>query len=192
MSLNSEIMKIFDKKDKGWKESVINKVGFLVHHNCYMYSKYTNHEDLIQDGFVGLLRAINTYDPSRFSNFMSYADRWIVHYVKRSASRFDIVYSPSRARVVYGVKNENDFCPDDIPENILLDTERKRVVELAINKLKGREFSIIRQSFGIKEKKKTLREIGDYFNISYERVRQIRARALLKLKKSLSDYEDKK
>jgi len=190
MSTNSNVIRLMSSKEQYWKDKIVSQTSGLVYKNCNRYKKFSNYEDLLQEGFIGLIKAINSFDPKRFSNFISYADRWVMHYVKRAASRYDIVYDPRRHRVVYAEINESDFLLEDMPDNIFAEQERKELLNNAIKKLSYRESSVVRQSFGIDSKTKTLEEIGAQFGISYERVRQIKVNAIKKLKKSLLSYED--
>jgi len=194
MTSNSEIMDAFKQLrccgDMKYKREIVRKTTTLVYSNCKMYKRYPNYEDLVQEGFVGLIRAVNMFNPNKFPNFFVYADRWILHYVKRSASRFDIVYNPHRIRVVYSEPDENDFIPEDNPEHQLLIKEEKEILYKEINKLSPKESSIIKKTFGVGEKPKTLRAVALQFNISPERVRQIRNDIVAKLKKTLSSHGD--
>lgn len=79
-----------------------------------------------------------------------------------------------------------DFAPNQ--EERLADKERrqiiKRVVEEALGQLSQRERTIIEKRF-MAEEPMTLQELGEAFNVSRERVRQIELSALKKLKQSL-------
>src|SRR5271157_2371799 len=115
---NSDVMKIFEDIDS-IKESnqisdvqkkqqvdslqtkIIEGLSFLVYSNAKGYRKFPNYEDLVQEGFIGLLRAVRKFNRKLFPNFFVYSERWIRHCIKRSASRFDVVYCPNKNRVVY-------------------------------------------------------------------------------------------
>jgi RNA polymerase primary sigma factor len=75
--------------------------------------------------------------------------------------------------------NEDASSPD---KELLTDSLRKEI-ERALNKLNPREADIIRFYFGLNgNHMRTLTEIGEEFNLTNERVRQIKARAIYKLK----------
>lgn len=79
-----------------------------------------------------------------------------------------------------------DFISDKNSPSPYSDTERNNVTEqilIVLNTLTHREAKIIRMRFGIGfDKNHTLEEIGRHFSITRERVRQIEAKALRKLK----------
>ncbi len=78
--------------------------------------------------------------------------------------------------------NEDASCPD---KELITDSLRKEI-ERALKKLTPREADIIRSFFGLNNNcANTLTEIGEKFNLTNERVRQIKARAIGKLKHTL-------
>ncbi len=75
--------------------------------------------------------------------------------------------------------NEDASCPD---KELLTDSLRKEI-DRALNKLTPREADIIRFYFGLNgNHAHTLTEIGEEFNLTIERVRQIKAKSIIKLK----------
>ena len=75
--------------------------------------------------------------------------------------------------------NEDDSCPDT---ELLTDSLRKEI-DRALNTLSRREADIIRFYFGLNGKHAhTLTEIGEEFNLTIERVRQIKAKSIIKLR----------
>ncbi|MCG6959293.1 RNA polymerase sigma factor RpoD/SigA, partial [bacterium BMS3Abin03] len=81
-----------------------------------------------------------------------------------------------------------DVLPDkayDLPDKELMDNSLKDEVINALSRLKEREAEVIRLSFGIgMDHSATLEEIGEKFNLTRERIRQIKEKALSKLKTS--------
>jgi RNA polymerase primary sigma factor len=80
-----------------------------------------------------------------------------------------------------------DTIPDDHaadPEALLMDAGLKNEVQRILSTLSPREEKIIRMRFGIREKSNyTLEEAGKVFGITRERIRQIEAIALKKLRR---------
>jgi RNA polymerase primary sigma factor len=75
--------------------------------------------------------------------------------------------------------NEDASSPD---KELLTDSLRKEI-ERALNKLTPREADIIRLFFGVNGKQEhTLGEISEEFNLSRERIRQIKEKAIRRLK----------
>jgi len=70
-----------------------------------------------------------------------------------------------------------------IPDKELVTDSLRKEIERALNKLTRREADIIRFYFGLIGKKAySLGEIGEEFNLTTERIRQIKARAIIRLK----------
>jgi RNA polymerase primary sigma factor len=79
-----------------------------------------------------------------------------------------------------------DVLPDDVqplPDKDLMKESLKSEIATALSSLDNREAEVIRLSFGIgRNQKATLEEIGDKFNLTRERIRQIRENGLRKLR----------
>jgi RNA polymerase primary sigma factor len=79
-----------------------------------------------------------------------------------------------------------DVLPDDVqplPDKDLMKESLKNEISNALSTLDKREAEVIRLSFGIgRNQKATLEEIGDKFNLTRERIRQIKEKALRKLR----------
>jgi len=90
-----------------------------------------------------------------------------------------------------GDENKNslmDVLPNDnqpLPDNSLMKESLKNEITNVLSTLNAREAEVIRLSFGIgRNQKATLEEIGDRFNLTRERIRQIKEKALRKLRGS--------
>lgn len=88
-----------------------------------------------------------------------------------------------------GDENKNslmDVLPNDnqpLPDNSLMKESLKNEVTNILSTLDAREAEVIRLSFGIgRNQKATLEEIGDRFNLTRERIRQIKEKAIRKLR----------
>lgn len=81
-------------------------------------------------------------------------------------------------------------------EDVVVDREMRRALETVIETLTQREKQILRLRFGLDDgNPRTLEEIGRKFNVTRERIRQIEAKALRKLRhpsraKKIRDYLD--
>lgn len=73
---------------------------------------------------------------------------------------------------------------DDSPmaDRTLVNESLQKEIDRALDTLTTREKEIIRMFFGIGESEKTLEEIGDKFNLTRERVRQIKEKAIRRLR----------
>lgn len=90
-----------------------------------------------------------------------------------------------------GDENKNslmDILPDDdqpLPDTNLMSESLKNEVASALRTLTEREANVIKLSFGIDgDNTATLEEIGERFNLTRERIRQIKEKALVKLRES--------
>ena len=79
------------------------------------------------------------------------------------------------------IEDHEAIAPDDAAGNILL---REQIEEL-LTGLTERERQVLELRFGLKDgKTRTLEEVGKYFDVTRERIRQIEGKALSKLKKT--------
>jgi RNA polymerase sigma factor (sigma-70 family) len=187
---NEEIMDMFRSTD-GLGESeaiaiqnqIVEKTKFLVYKWAKGYKNLPNYEDLVQEGFYGLTKAVRKFDHNRFPNFFVYADQWVKQYVMWGASHFDVVYNPSKRKVVY---SEPDVNEEDVKVNLEAEYMQKQAeVELrnAIDRLSYRDQKIIKETCGVGAEKRTLTEIGNDFGYSYENIRQIKHKIIGQLGK---------
>jgi RNA polymerase sigma factor (sigma-70 family) len=167
------------------QDNIINKLSFLVYNQTRQYKKFPNYDDLVQEGFIGLIKSVRKFKWEMFPNFFVYSNQWIRHYVKRAASKFDVVYNPDRTRVIYSEPDDDEIDKGDTPEEAYFNNERSIRINEILDGFPEREREIVRKIFGLNgQGKQTLREIGPQFNMTYERVRQIKNNVLNKLRKN--------
>jgi RNA polymerase sigma factor (sigma-70 family) len=166
------------------QNELVNELTFLVKYNTRMYKSMSNYEDLNQEGLIGLIRAVRIFDHTRFPNFFVFANQWILNGIKRAAKKYDIVYSPSKKRVVYKTDDEIEkLLVDEKSLDDVLDESRIRTaVRSAVSSLPKRDGMIISKLFGLDNDDCTLRDTEKFCNVSYERIRQIKNKALERLR----------
>jgi len=197
-------------------------------------------EDLINEGNLGLIRAVRTFDETRGFKFISYAVWWITQRIRTAIQKTGrVVRLPSHITESMGklyrrsleLEQEYEREPtteelaeisdttikwiedlvkaysgpvsledssvedrplieyltssDPRPEMQLMQDSLKNEISNLVKTLKDRESQVLTEYYGLGEDDpKTLEQIGEILNLSSERVRQIKERALQRLRKS--------
>lgn len=245
------------KGDKAAKDKLIMSNTKLV---VSIAKKYVNHGmaflDLIQEGNLGLMKAVDKFDYTRGFKFSTYATWWIrqsitraladqsrtiripVHMVdnintinktkrtlvqrlnrdptlKEIAEEMDNKFSPEKIQEILNyaldpvslekpVGEEDDSHVSDFiedkdnmsPSDYADEAEKNAALDSILKELTDREERVIRLRYGIPNGTPyTLEEVGKEFGVTRERIRQIEAKALKKLKhptraKALKDFRN--
>ena len=157
-------------------------------------------EDLISIGTIGLIKAINTFNPEKKIKLATYASRCIENeilmYLRRN-SRTRMEVSIDEPLNVDWDGNElllSDILGTDedvIYRDLEHEVECKLLVK-AINKLNAREKMIICLRFGLNQpdgKEKTQKEVADLLGISQSYISRLEKRIMVRLKKEIVRYE---
>lgn len=158
--------------------------------------------ELISEGNMGLLRAIDKFDEEKDVKFISYAIWWIRQYM------LEII---KKKKIINIVEVENTETKNSVLETTMLDEEddvvnsnekdfsneneelkkevvktQKDIIASLLKELDEREKEIIENYYGINDKKElTLAEIGEKFSLSSERVRQINKNSIKKMRSKM-------
>ena len=196
---------------------VISKLGteqdkdakaLLIEHNLrlvvYIAKKFDNTgvgvEDLISIGTIGLIKAINTFNPVKKIKLATYASRCIENeilmYLRRNSKTKLEVSIDEPLNVDW---DGNDLLLSDIlgTDEDVISRRLEDEVEItllgkAINKLTPREQTIIRLRFGLNSaegKEKTQKEVADLLGISQSYISRLEKRIMKRLKKEIVKYE---
>lgn len=86
---------------------------------------------------------------------------------------------------------ENEAFTDDTKDDSIIESQSDEIDNLLLSILDERETEILKMYFGINISPKSLNEIGDIFSLSSERVRQLKERALKRVKKRDKSFFEK-
>ena len=148
--------------------------------------------ELISDGNVSLIRAVEKFDYTggfRFATYTSWAiTKDFARKLPAEARHFDKVTGASMSDI------DRDLRITEAADFGAIERARQSLVQVIRDDLSEREQYVILNHFGligslVKKQRKTLKDIGKNLELSKERVRQIELLALQKLRQSLSIEE---
>lgn len=157
-------------------------------------------EDLISIGTIGLIKAINTFNPMKNIKLATYASRCIENeilmYLRRNNK---IRYEVSIDEPLNVDWDGNELLLSDIlgtDENVISkDMEEevdKKLLRMALEKLNDRERDIIELRFGINckdGKERTQKEVADMMGISQSYISRLEKKIMRRLKKEILKME---
>lgn len=176
-----------------YRDELINKnMGYVVTLARQYTSELLSTDDLISEGSIGLIKAAEKYDPSRGKPFVTFSAPYIRHSIEdaiRRAAGETPVLSTDESLPVGSNNNYtllNVLEDKDAPKADLVLEQASLSDDLirSIDVLNEREQAVIKEFFGIDSEKKTMAEIGIELGLKRERVRQIRDKAMRKLRKT--------
>ena len=201
LSNEEELDLIFrlDQGDISVKSTLIERNLRLV---VYIARKFENTgvgvEDLISIGTIGLIKAVNTFDPSKKIKLATYASRCIENeilmYLRRNGKvkseiSFDeplnIDWDGNELLLSDILGTENDLVTKYIEDEV-----DKELLNLAMNHLTQRERCIIELRFGLKDSsEKTQKEVADLLGISQSYISRLEKKIIKRLKKEMIRLE---
>lgn len=142
--------------------------------------------EIISDGNMSLMRAVEKFDFSRGNKFSTYATWAIMKNYARSIpeQRYHL------NRYVTGQEAVLDAAPDQAVEGASpADTQQvKKLIAQGLGQLEEREREVVACHFGLgdPDSAQTLEQLGERFGVTKERIRQIERRALSRLREILA------
>ena len=180
----------------------------LIEHNLrlvvYIAKKFDNTgvgvEDLISIGTIGLIKAINTFNPTKKIKLATYASRCIENeilmYLRRN-NKTKLEVSIDEPLNVDWDGNElllSDILgteEDTIYKDLENEAERRLLIH-AISKLSNRERMIIRMRYGLDNpsgEEKTQKEVADFLGISQSYISRLEKKIMLRLRREIVRYQ---
>ncbi|HNR05649.1 MAG TPA: RNA polymerase sporulation sigma factor SigE, partial [Bacillota bacterium] len=151
-------------------------------------------EDLVSIGTIGLIKAVNTFDPEKKIKLATYASRCIENeilmYLRRN-NRTKTEISFDEPLNIDWDGNElllSDILgtDNDIIYRYLEDEIDKQLLEIALRKLSEREKRIMELRFGLNDGvEKTQKEVADMLGISQSYISRLEKRIIKRLKKEI-------
>ena len=182
-----------DKQQNIRRNELIEKnMGYVVTLARQYTCELLTTDDLISEGSIGIIKAAEKYDPNRGKPFVTFAAPYIRHSIEEAIRRVtgDIPVLSTDESLPVGSKNNytllNVLEDKDAPKADLVFEQNALSDDLlqVIPILNEREQAIIKGYFGVDGERMTMAEIGVEFGLKRERVRQIRDKALRKLRKA--------
>lgn len=187
--------------DKAARQKLIEHNLRLVAHIAKKYFTDENdRDDLVSIGTIGLIKAINTFNPTKKIKLATYASRCIENeilmYLRRN-SKTKMEVSIDEPLNVDWDGNElllSDILgtdEDTIYRDLENEAERKLLIR-ALNKLSSREKLIVRMRFGLDDpegKEKTQKEVADLLGISQSYISRLEKKIMQRLKREMVRYE---
>ncbi|MCL2080743.1 MAG: RNA polymerase sporulation sigma factor SigE [Oscillospiraceae bacterium] len=186
----------YSENDEGVRSVLIERNLRLV---VYIARRFENTgiyiEDLISIGTIGLIKAINTYNPEKNIKLATYASRCIENeilmYLRKNAGQRVEVSIDEPLNTDY---DGNELLLSDIlgtePDAVMRPIEddvEKQLLTAAIGRLSVREQDIIKLRFGIGgSDEKTQKEVADIMGISQSYISRLEKKIIQRLRRDIS------
>lgn len=195
----NELLRCLEMGDHRVKGTLIERNLRLV---VYIARKFENTgvgiEDLVSIGTIGLIKAVNTFDPVKKIKLATYASRCIENEILMHLRRSNKI----RSEVSFDEPLNIDLDGNELLLSDVMGTESdiiykaleeevdKKLLMQAMNKLSNRERNIVNLRFGLKGgKEKTQKEVADLLGISQSYISRLEKRIIKRLRKEIQRME---
>lgn len=201
------LAKLYRQGDVSAGQKIVHaNLRFVVKVSQKYFNSGHNYLEIVQEGNLGLMKALTRFDPDRGVHFIYYAVWWIEAFIKDFIRRSSTIRTGalqhtkdllSLDETITGDPGETDrwvdYLTDDFDlESLYSGREISRQVSSLFRQgftmLTRRELFIILKRF-YSDPPVTLVEIGSQLSLSQERVRQLQVRSLQKMKQFLEDRD---
>lgn len=155
-------------------------------------------EDLVSEGNIGLMKAAGKYDANRGLRFVNYAVVFVRQQIEKALKAESAEQrvenrrdgQPRSVDAPLGAKTNMNLLSVLVDGNAPLADERvynasvEQAVMAALQTLDERELKVVNACFGVGQEALTMAEIAEDLGLKRERVRQIRDRAVRRMKKA--------
>ena len=148
------------------------------------FKPHANFFEMVSDGNMSLIRAIEKFDYSRGNKFSTYATWAIMKNFARSIPAEHTRLDRFRTGSEEVFQSSPDERTDQFEQELTNQRQHEAIMSI-LEQLDSREKDIILFRFGLQQgsEPKTLKQVGLHFGVTKERIRQLEARALNKLRK---------
>ena len=195
----AELIAQLDNPDSNVKKELIEHNLRLV---VYIARKFENPgtgniEDLISIGTIGLIKAVNTFNPEKNIKLATYASRCIENEILMFLRKNSHVRSEVSIEEPLNIDwDGNELLLGDVLgtgiDEVSKDIESEMEIEVlnrAINRLTGREKQIMQLRFGLSGNREyTQKEVADLLGISQSYISRLEKKILNRLRKDLEQY----
>ena len=163
-------------------------------------------QDLMQEGYLGLIEAAKRFDPNRGIQFASYASWWIRKYITMALQEYgNTIHLPQHAPdamemcismsfddILYVEDGDPITFADTITdgesvETLFIQKEDRACVRGHLLNLSSREQQIVEGLYGLKNQPLTTEELAKQMGTSPNRIRRVHERAIHKVRHSLTN-----
>ena len=178
-----------------WAQGDLEARNKLVEHNLRLvahivkkyYSQSGDQDDLISIGTIGLIKAVDTFDPARASKFASYASRCIENELRMELRKIRREGAAVSLQEPLESGSGQLTLADTLPDDTVMEDDCERRADAArlrrlVDTLPARERALLQLRYGLGgERPATQQQTADKLGISRSYVSRLEKRALTRL-----------